>query len=305
MSDKTYTNNTQAKRDKLTGFVNWPLRSMLTQSMMIEKDIWDLISKGPWEPIAQRIITEGISDQIAVKIIDLEDPKEIWDRLKTICSEVGQGVVYSILPELLHHPAANKPKRFDKPIVEIFAEVRYLCKRIKAAMTERRDLFNTIAIVIALDTWHNDFDTTIASMLETGDKSIDEIFTIIQSKETKFKNKQSTGNIGDTSMAFRAPPHKRKATYDDLCYNCHQKRHFGRDYNLPDRRRKTDVSCRLESEQQAYNNSSARSLSRRRYRANNAMEERDEDEEPELFQPGRPATAFQATSFEKTSPKKT
>ena len=296
---------------------------MLTRSMMIEKDVWDLISKGPREPItnpalfgkeakenrvaigiAQRIITEGISDQITVNIMDLEDPKEMWDRLKTICSEVGQGVVYSILEELLHYPAINKPKGFDKPVVEIFAEVRYLCKRLKAAMTEGRDLFDIIAIVIALDTLHNDFDTTTASMLETGGKSIDEIFTIIQSKEAKFKSKRATGNIGDATMAFHAPSPKRKATYDDLCYNCHQKRHFGRDCNLPDRRRKTDVPRRLESQQQAYNNSSARSLSRQRYGANNAMEERDEDEEPEVFQPGRPATAFQATSLEKNIRKK-
>ena len=219
---------------------------MLTQSMMIKKYVWYLISKGPREPIAnpalfgkeakenqmaigitQRIITEGISDQIAVNIMDLEDLKEMWDRLKTICSEVEQGVVYSILQELLHYPAANKPKGFDKPIVEIFAEVRYLCKRLKAAMTEGRDPFDTIAIVIALDTLYNDFDTTKASMLETEDKSIDEIFTIIQSKEAKLKSKQATGNIGDAAMAFRAPLPKKKATYDDLCYNCHQKKHFG------------------------------------------------------------------------------
>ena len=83
------------------------------------------------------------------------------------------------------------------------------------------------------------------------------------------------------------------------------KRHFGRDCNLPDRRRKTDVPRQLESQQQTYNNSSARSLSRQRYRANNAIEKRDEDEEPEPFQPGRPTTAFQATSLEKTSEKRT
>ena len=97
MSDETYTNGTKAKRDKLTRFVNWPLWSILTRSMMIEKDVWDHISKGPQEPIAKRIITEGISDQLAVNIMDFEDPKKMWDKLKTICSEVGQGVVYFIL----------------------------------------------------------------------------------------------------------------------------------------------------------------------------------------------------------------
>ena len=160
---------------------------MLTQSMMIEKDVWDLISKRPQEPIAKRIITEGISDQIAVNIMDFEDPKKMWDRLKTICSEVGQGVVYSILQEPLHYPAAKKPKGFDKSVVEIFAEVRYLYKQLKTTMIEGRDLFDTIAIVIALDTLHNNFDTITARMLKTRDKSIDEIFTIIQSKEQSSK----------------------------------------------------------------------------------------------------------------------
>ena len=73
---------------------------MFTQSMMIEKDIWDLISKRPREPIAnpalfgkeakenrmaidivQQIITKDISNQIAINIMDLEDPKEMWERL--------------------------------------------------------------------------------------------------------------------------------------------------------------------------------------------------------------------------------
>ena len=73
-------------------------------------------------------------------------------------------------------------------------------------MTERRDPIGAIAIVIALGTLHNDFDTITAGMLETGNKSIDEIFTIIQSNEAKFKSKRVTGNIGDAVKAFRAPP---------------------------------------------------------------------------------------------------
>lgn len=76
--------------------------------MLIEKDIWDLVSTGPCSlhqnpalfskemkehqmaiGIGQRIIREGVSDQIAFNIMDLKDPKEIWDKLKSICTEVG------------------------------------------------------------------------------------------------------------------------------------------------------------------------------------------------------------------------
>ena len=40
-------------------------------------------------------------------------------------------------------------------------------------MTPGRDLWDTIAIVIALDSLHDDFDTTTASLLEEGNKTID------------------------------------------------------------------------------------------------------------------------------------
>lgn len=64
---------------------------MLTKRMVIEKDVWDLpcaIRENPdpiWEEevkedwmaigIAQGIIAEGVSDQIAMSIMDLENPR--------------------------------------------------------------------------------------------------------------------------------------------------------------------------------------------------------------------------------------
>lgn len=148
---------------------------MISKSMLIEKDVWDLIATGPqpvrqnpqlWTEevkedrmavgIARRIILEGVSDQIAFNIMDLEDPKQMWDKLTNICTEISQGVEYSILQELLNYPKINKPKGYNKPVMLIFAEVRYLCKRLRTAMTPGRDLWDTIAIVIALDTLHDD-----------------------------------------------------------------------------------------------------------------------------------------------------
>lgn len=46
-------------------------------------------------------------------------------------------------------------------------------------MTPHRDLWDIIAIVIALDSLHNNFDTTTASLLETRNKSINEIQSIL------------------------------------------------------------------------------------------------------------------------------
>lgn len=90
--------------------------------------------------IAQRIIREGVIDQIAFNIMDIKDPKQMWDKLKSIYTEVGQGVVYSILQELFHYPSITKPKGYEKSVMQIFAEVRYLYKRLRTAMTPNRDL---------------------------------------------------------------------------------------------------------------------------------------------------------------------
>lgn len=55
--------------------------------------------------------------------MDLEDPKEMWDKLTSICSETKQGVIYSILQELLNYPKINKPKGYNKPVMQIFVEI--------------------------------------------------------------------------------------------------------------------------------------------------------------------------------------
>lgn len=81
--------------------------------------------------------------------------------------------MYLILQELLNYPKINKPKGYDKSVMQIFAEVRYLCKRLRMAMTLVRNLWDTIAIVIAVDTLHDDFEITVTSLLESGDKIID------------------------------------------------------------------------------------------------------------------------------------
>lgn len=100
MAEESSSGSNQAKREKLTGFANWPIWSMITKLIFIEKDMWDLVSTGPrperqnptlWTKevkedrmavgTACRIIIEGVNDQIAFNIMDLEDPKEMWDKL--------------------------------------------------------------------------------------------------------------------------------------------------------------------------------------------------------------------------------
>lgn len=83
-------------------------------------------------------------------------------------------------------------------------EIKYFCKCFQMAMIPRQELWNTIVIVIAFDSLHKDFDTTIASLLEVCNKIINQIQSILQSKETENISKQAIGRgISNLSLSFR------------------------------------------------------------------------------------------------------
>ena len=107
--------------------------------------------------------------------MDINSPKDVWDKFKKSCLKVDQDVVYFVLQEILNYPCIQKPKRYDKSTLEIFAKVRFFYKQLKVVMTAKRNLFDIIIIIIILDTLYSNFKTTIANMLETGDKSIEVI----------------------------------------------------------------------------------------------------------------------------------
>lgn len=125
--------------------------------------------------IIQQIIKKGVSNQITFNIMDLKDFKKIWNKLKSVYTKVIQGVVYLILQKLLYYLKITKPKRYEKLVIQIFAEVKYFCKCFHIVMTLGRDLWDIIAIVIAFDSLYKDFNTTIASLLEINNKIIDQI----------------------------------------------------------------------------------------------------------------------------------
>ena len=98
-----------------------------------------------------------------------------------------------------------------------------------------------IAIVIALDTLYDDFKTTTTSLLETGNKTIDQIQSILQSKEAKNISKRITRAIEDLAIVFRSSNNynsgpKRKASSDEECFNCHRLGHYARDCTIPNKR---------------------------------------------------------------------
>lgn len=90
--------------------------------------------------------------------------------------------------------------------------------------------------MITFDSLYEDFNTTIASLLETGDKIINQIQSIHQSKKVKNLSKQAIGDTGDLAMAFKDKKPKKKTNNNDKYYNCHKLGHFGRNYFFSNRK---------------------------------------------------------------------
>lgn len=87
------------------------------QAILEEKEVWDVVDGSRVEPttapqirkkdkdnaIATKIIKQGVSTDLYINIIGERNPQRSWEMLRQVCSQVGQGVVYSILKELLNY----------------------------------------------------------------------------------------------------------------------------------------------------------------------------------------------------------
>lgn len=113
-------------------------------------------------------------------------------------------------------------------MIEIFVKVRFLYKQLKAAMIAGRNPFDTIAIIIIFKSVYSNFKAITANIFKTGNKTIEEIKSIIQLKEAKHKVKQLTGQLKDAAIATviafygdNGNYQKRKANNNDKYYNCY------------------------------------------------------------------------------------
>ena len=153
--------------------------------------------------IASKIIKKGVNSNFYINIIGKYDLYWSWETLYKVCSQVGQGVIYSIFKELLNYLQVVKPLGYEKKATTTFAEVKQLVQRLQFTVTEYRTIRDSITLVIAFDSLHDDFEMITTLFLHSGDKNLKEIQQIVTSTKVANMAKWTTSQIADQAMMAR------------------------------------------------------------------------------------------------------
>ena len=73
-------------------------------------------------------------------------------------------------------------------------------QRFQFAVTEYWTICDSITLVVALDSLHDDFEMTTAPLLHSGDKDLKEIQQIVTSTKAANMAKRATGQTADLAM---------------------------------------------------------------------------------------------------------
>ena len=134
----------------MKGFENWPQWADLARTSLEEKGVWDLVDRTR-PPLAENaavvtirnrdkeialacsIIKHGIGSELYANVIGERNPINLWNTFERISRRVGQGVIYSLLKDVLNYPCINRPLGFKKKSTAIFGEMEQLVDRLQAA----------------------------------------------------------------------------------------------------------------------------------------------------------------------------
>ena len=204
--------------------------------------------------------------------------------------QTGPGVIDLILQKLLTYPKINKPKGFEKTITSVFSKVRFLCNCLRVAIIPNKDIWDSIAIVMVIDSLHKDFNLITSGLLgQREDKTIDKIQQILFSAKAKFISKQKVGITANLAHMSRnnkpSYSQKQKTTLNDESYNCHKIEHFGRDCRMQDFR----LAKRKASDTRQDDAPRFKQHQLQLRRANVVADHKEENSNPEPF---HPRTAF-------------
>ncbi len=143
-----------------------------------EKKFWDIIMSEHIAEItvtqivnyecdsadAAKIIKGGINNNLFKNVKDINELCIIWEWLHTTCTQIEQGVVYAELHSLLLYLITNKVLRHKKPINTHFNEIFNLVKKIKAAVSAERDVWDDIVLITLLESLHQQVERLLTNM---------------------------------------------------------------------------------------------------------------------------------------------
>ena len=103
---------------------------------------------------------------------------------------------------------------------------------MRVAIIPNKDIWDSITIVMVINSLHKDFDLIISRLLEQKrDKTTDKIQQILSFAKAKFIIEREIDIIADLGYMSRnnnpSYNQKQKATLNNKCYNCYKIRHFG------------------------------------------------------------------------------
>ena len=100
---------------------------------------------------------------------------------------------------------------------------------------EHRIIWDSITLVEALDSLHDDFEMTTTLLLHSGDKNIEEIQQIVTSTKVANMARQTIGQIVDLAMQMkkrldgRQQQLQSRQRTNKKCFNYRKRRHYVKD----------------------------------------------------------------------------
>ena len=131
----------------------------------------------------------------------------------------------------MNYPRVAKPFGYEKKANTIFAEVKQLVQRLQSAVTDQRTIWENITLGIVIDSLHDDFEMTMALLLHSGDKNLEEIQQIVTSTKAANLVKQAVEATADLTLMAKKKQQERttRSKSEGECFNCGKKGHYAKD----------------------------------------------------------------------------